>query len=206
MKWSLILFLLTSCVADNEREFVEQHQDIKLEAPLTAKQGQKIIKEAKKSWYKKTMGKYLPDVNIVSLKGDSIELNSIIDKYTMISFTDIHCGWGSGYIQDIFPEVYECNYYNDQIKFALLINVDSLEYINSEEAKEDMEFQLYWYRNKDDVYFIERNQAKRLNFFSIPTHIITNAEGKVIHYETGAHLVDHWLPIIDSITHYTGSH
>lgn len=202
MKWLGIILLLITFNFDQEKDYIIQDEDVVIKPPMTGKQSQELSKLAKQRRYQKTMGKYVPEVDIVNSNGDSIKLNSLIFNNTLISFSDYSCGWGAEYIQDIFPEVYECNYYNDSINFILMIKIDSAEFLQSKEGIEILDRQLYWYRNTEMVYFIEYEEAKKMNFFASPSHMITDNKGKVVFYNTGAHLPDFWLPLIDSLSGY----
>jgi hypothetical protein len=200
MKWLSIILIFTFLVSDQEKNYIIQDEDVVFEPPMTGKKSREILMVAKERRFEKTMGKYVPKVYITNLKGDTLELSALINNYSLISSADFHCGWGSGYIQDIFPEVYECNYYNNSLDAFMLIRINDSEYIKSQKAINDMEWHLYWYRNKDLVYFISNQESKKMNLFSSPSHLITDPEGKVVFYNTGAHLPDFWLPVIDSIT------
>ena len=92
----------------------------------------------------------------------------------------------------------ECSFYRKEYNLLLLVGIDSASYVNSEKSKKDLGWHLYYYRDRSNVYFIGYEEAKKLNFFASPSHMISTADGRATRLETGLKEVQYLLETIES--------
>ncbi len=125
----------------------------------------------------KTIGKELPDIIIVDLANNEIELKSLINEKTLIVLTGAYCGWGMEGLTNDLPNALE-----KLQKEKIGINVICL-LIKAESDNENIEhFNTKLNELKDfypSIYIIPEKESKRLNVHANPTRMIIEKDKSV---------------------------
>lgn len=166
----------------------------------TEKESHRKFQEFYKELLSNTINRTIPNVEILNLEGEKMNLRDILIDETILISSSIHCGWGLEGLTNDFP-----NAIKELGKDSLNFNVICLlkrekSDIDQPKFKETLNELIQIY---ESVYIIDESEARKINLFSDPVRFYINGEKVVKHIGTGVSLIENTL--LNEIKENTGA-
>lgn len=127
-----------------------------------------------------TVNKYIPrDIVVQSPEGINIKLIDLINKPTILTSVDLHCGFGKESVSTIFPNSL------DSLR-KLKNDYNAICLVKIRDIDEGFDFEKDWFTNtckerySENLYFIQDSVAYQMNLWGNPDRLYINSETKVI--------------------------
>lgn len=198
----IISLLITSCI-EPEKYVIESDFSKLMPDTIngeTQKESNKKSQEFLEELLLNTIDRAIPDIEIISIEGEKMNLRNILTRETIIISCDIHCGWGLEGLTNDFPKAMK-----ELEKESLDFNVICLlKRENSDIGQPKFTKTLYELTQfYEFVYIIDNSEAMKINLYPNPTRLYINNDKVVKHIGIGTSLIENKL--LNEIKENTGA-
>ena len=132
---------------------------------LTEKEGQELSQRIYMDWYNNTMGKEIPDINVKDLDGKTVKLKKLLNRETILVFTDTHCGFGKEEVEKELPMTIS-NMKDELAGIDILCFIEDTEVSEPGEA---LDYAKSLQGSYNNIFIIDQQDALRMNLTGSPS-------------------------------------
>ena len=148
---------------------------------LTEKESQEIYFKVMEEWYKNTLGKEIPDIEVKDLDGNTIMLKKWLKKETILVFTGPHCGFGMEEADKEFPSA--LHNMKDELQGIDILCL--VELAKESDQQVTLDYAKTLQGAYDNLFIINHMEALKTNLTACPTKFFIDEKQIVRHVHIG---------------------
>ena len=180
--FAIVFVAFASCNrTDNYIIPVDYEKYYKGVTSLTEKEGQELHFRVMEEWYKNTLGKEIPDIEVKDIGGNAIKLKKWFKGETILIFTSPHCGFGKEEVEKEFPIALQ-NMKDELEDIDILCLIES---VKESDQQVTFDYAKSLQGAYDNLFIIDQEDALKTNLTACPTKFFIDKKQIVRHVHVG---------------------